>query len=79
MNPFYIKLISIEDVKGFITAANRQYADIDVISGRYTVDAKSVLGLFSLDLTKPLQVLVHGTEKDAEDFYHAVESVVVKQ
>lgn len=78
MNNFFIKLVSIEDVKNFISEANRCCMDIDVVSGRYIIDAKSVLGLFSLDLTKSLEVRVHGTEKDAEQFYHAVESVVVK-
>ena len=78
MDKFLIKLVSIEDVKDFITEANRCCMDIDVVSSRYTVDAKSVLGLFSLDLSKPIEVHVHGTEKDAEKFYNAVEKVVVK-
>lgn len=77
MKKFLIKLSTIDDVKNFVTAANMQCADIDVVSGRYVIDAKSILGLFSLDLSKPVEVTVHGTEKDAEDFYNAVKDVVV--
>lgn len=79
MDSFKIKLYSIEDVKNFVTAANMQCADIDLVSGRYTVDAKSVLGLFSLDLSKAVEVRVHGTEQDASKFRKAVESVVVAE
>ncbi|NLV51450.1 MAG: HPr family phosphocarrier protein [Clostridiales bacterium] len=78
MNKFFVKLHTIDDVKNFVSAANMQCAEIDVGSGRYIVDAKSVLGLFSLDLSKPLQVEVHGTENDAASFYEAVKSVVVE-
>ncbi|MCR5648321.1 MAG: HPr family phosphocarrier protein [Oscillospiraceae bacterium] len=78
MNTFHIKLVSIEDVKNFITEANKCPEDIDVVSGRYTIDAKSVLGIFSLDLSKTLEVVVHGTDKDAESFCEAVRSVVVE-
>ncbi len=79
MNTFHIKLVSIEDVKNFITEANKCPEDIDVVSGRYTIDAKSVLGIFSLDLSKTLEVVVHGTDKDAERFCEAVKAVVVEQ
>jgi phosphotransferase system HPr-like phosphotransfer protein len=77
MKKFFIKLTTIDDVRNFVTAANMQCADIDVVSGRYVVDAKSILGLFSLDLSKPIEVHVYGTEKDAEEFYNAIKDVVV--
>ncbi len=56
-----------------------QYADIDVVSGRYVIDAKSILGLFSLDLSKPIEVIIYGTEHDAEKFEKAVKDVIVRQ
>jgi hypothetical protein len=62
-----IRLHTIEDVKMFVTAANMQVFDIDVVSGRYTIDAKSLLGIFSLDLTKPVEVIVHGTAADRKN------------
>ena len=79
MKNMKVKLSTIDDVRNFVSAANLQYADIDVGSGRYVVDAKSILGLFSLDLSKPVDIVVHGTEKDAENFYKAVKDVVVEE
>ena len=78
MEPFKVKLHTIEDVRHFVTESNAQMSDIDVISGRYIVDAKSLLGLFSLDLTKPVEILVHGTEADRERFVKAIRDLVVE-
>ena len=78
MEPIRIRMNTIEDVKHFVTEANAQISDIDVASGRYLVDAKSLLGLFSLDLTKPVDVVVHGTPGDREKFAEAIESLVVR-
>ena len=78
MEPIRIRMNTIEDVKHFVTEANAQVSDIDVVSGRYLVDAKSLLGLFSLDLTKPVDVVVHGTPGDREKFAQAIDRLVVK-
>ena len=78
MEPIRVRMSTIEDVKHFVTEANAQVSDIDVVSGRYLVDAKSLLGLFSLDLTKPVDVVVHGTPGDRERFAQAIERLVVK-
>ena len=78
MEPIRIRMNTSEDVKHFVTEANAQISDIDVVSGRYLVDAKSLLGLFSLDLTKPVDVVVHGTPGDREKFAEAIESLVVR-
>ncbi len=78
MEPIRIRMNTIDDVKHFVTEANAQVSDIDVVSGRYLVDAKSLLGLFSLDLTKPVDVVVHGTPGDREKFAQAIERLVVK-
>ena len=79
MEPIRIRMNTIEDVKHFVTAANAQVSDIDVVSGRYIVDAKSLLGLFSLDLTKPVDVVVHGTPGDRTKFADAISGLVVKE
>ncbi len=78
MEPIRIRMSTIDDVKHFVTEANAQVSDIDVVSGRYLVDAKSLLGLFSLDLTKPVDVVVHGTPGDREKFAQDIERLVVK-
>ena len=50
----YIVLGKIDDVKGFVNVAMSKPYDIDLVSGRYVVDAKSIMGIFSLDLSKPI-------------------------
>lgn len=68
MKEYKIKLSSIGDVKDFVAITNDCPFEIDVVSGRYAVDAKSIMGIFSLDLEKTLTVTVHGDEKQCEDF-----------
>ena len=76
MRNFEVMLTSINDVKQFVNAACDQPSDIDVISGRYIIDAKSIMGIFSIDLAKPISVEVHGTDEDAAAFYEAVKQFV---
>ncbi len=64
MSRFTIMLKSINDVKEFVRIVNEFPYDIDLSSGRYIVDAKSIMGIFSLDLARPIVVDVH--EADAE-------------
>lgn len=54
-----IMLTSIEDVRNFVELANEKEYDIELISGKYVVNAKSIMGVFSLDLTKPITMLAH--------------------
>ena len=78
MHNFFVLLSSINDVKQFVNAACAQPCDIDVVSGRYIIDAKSIMGLFSLDLAKPIKVEVHGTDDDARRFFEAVKPFIVE-
>jgi len=59
MKTFNIFLKSINDVKDFVNTSNKFDFDIDLTSGRYVVDAKSIMGIFSLDLGKPIKVEIH--------------------
>ena len=56
MKTFNIKLNSINHVKTFVNTVNKYDFDVDLTSGRYVVDAKSIMGLFSLDLSKPIKI-----------------------
>ena len=56
MKTFNIQLNSINDVKLFVNTVSNYSYDIDLTSGRYVVDAKSIMGIFSLDLSKPIKV-----------------------
>ena len=70
MKTINIMLKSINDVKDFVNYANKYEFDIDLTSGRYVVDAKSIMGIFSLDLSKAIKVEIHTDAADA--FYNEV-------
>ena len=72
MSAFYVSLSSIEDVRQFVNAATCCPCEVDVLSGRYVVDGKSIMGLFSLDLSQPVRVEVHGGEEEREAFRRSV-------
>lgn len=77
MTEFLVSLHSVRDVKQFVTAASLIPADIDVVSGRYTVDAKSILGLCSLDLDKPVLVKFYG--EDVSAFQSNIQDLIVEE
>ena len=57
---FQVRLSSVADVKDFVDAASACPSEVDVCSGRYVVNGKSIMGLFSVDLSAPVTVRVHG-------------------
>ena len=65
MIEFKVKINNIEDVKKFVAAVSAFRYEIDLISGKYAVDAKSVMGIFSLDTSKVLTMVAH-TDDTAE-------------
>ena len=71
-----IRLVEINDVKDFVNIVMKYDYDIDLISGRYAVDAKSIMGIFSLDLTKPIELNAH--TDDADKFLKEIEKYIVK-
>ncbi|MBE6539019.1 MAG: HPr family phosphocarrier protein [Ruminococcaceae bacterium] len=64
-----IRLTTLEDVRNFVNIVTRYDIDIDLCSGRYVVDAKSIMGIFSLDLLSPIKLTAHSenTEKLFEE------------
>ena len=63
MKTVKISLNSIEKVKSFVNAITRFDVDFDLASGRYVIDAKSIMGIFSLDLSKPIDLNIHANEE----------------
>ena len=59
MKTVQISLNSIGKVKSFVNAISQFDFDFDLISGRYVIDAKSIMGIFSLDLSKPIDLAIH--------------------
>lgn len=64
MRAVNIKLSLTENVKAFVNIVSRHPYDIDLRAGRHVVDAKSILGIFSLDLSKPVTVEVYSDTCD---------------
>ena len=59
-------LSNIDDVKSFVDLMNTKEYDVEIMAGKYIVNAKSIMGIFSLDLTKPVVMVAHCGEKRAE-------------
>lgn len=64
MKSLVIKLDTINDVKNFVNTVSKYDFDVDLVSGRYAVDAKSIMGIFSLDLAKPIKVEIYSDDCD---------------
>ena len=80
MKSYSIFLKSIVDVKNFVNIVNEYDFDIDLESGRYIVDAKSIMGIFSLDLSKPLSLHINtDDEKEIGEVMKAVSAVIVSE
>lgn len=62
MKTIKISLNSIDAVKSFVNAVTKFDSDFDLVSGRYVIDAKSIMGIFSLDLSKPIDLNIHADE-----------------
>ena len=66
MKTVQISLNSIDKVKSFVNDITKFDYDFDLVSGRYVIDAKSIMGIFSLDLSKPIDLNIHA-EDNAEE------------
>ena len=71
MKTVKISLNSIDKVKAFVNDITKCDYEFDLVSGRYVIDAKSIMGIFSLDLSKPIDLNIH-----AEDNIDAVMDVI---
>lgn len=59
MKTVKISLNTIDKVKSFVNDLTKFDADFDLVSGRYVIDAKSIMGIFSLDLSKPINLNIY--------------------
>ena len=76
MKTVQISLNSIGKVKSFVNAISQFDFDFDLISGRYVIDAKSIMGIFSLDLSKPIGLAIH-TEEHLDDVMEVLKPYLV--
>ena len=64
MKTVKISLNSIDKVKSFVNVISQFDSDFDLISGRYVIDAKSIMGIFSLDLAQDIDLTIHAENDD---------------
>ena len=64
MKTVKISLNSIDKVKAFVNEVTKFDAEFDLVSGRYVIDAKSIMGIFSLDLSNPLQLQIEDWKEE---------------
>lgn len=69
-----IAINTINDVKNFVNIVTKYDYDVDIISGRYAIDAKSIMGIFSLDLSKELTLNIHSD--NCADFLEEIKNYV---
>lgn len=77
MTSFLVNLGDVEQVKSFVAAAGQIACDVDVQADLYLVDGKSIMGIFSLDRTKPVTVQVHGDETVAQSLKSSIAHLLV--
>ena len=76
MKTVRISLNSIDKVKSFVNDLAKFDVDFDLVSGRYHIDGKSIMGIFSLDLSKPIKMEIHSDDCDA--FLKEIQRFVVE-
>ena len=77
MKKVQISLKSIDKVKSFVNEITKFDYDFDLVSGRYVIDAKSIMGIFSLDLSKPIDLNVHA-EGDLTQIMSVLDPYIIK-
>ena len=76
MKTVQISLNSIDKVKSFVNDITKFDYDFDLVSGRYVIDAKSIMGIFSLDLSKPIDLNIH-TEDGTDEILNVLKPYIV--
>ena len=76
MKTVQISLNSIDKVKSFVNDITKFNNDFDLVSGRYVIDAKSIMGIFSLDLSKPSNLNIHA-EENMEDILKVLAPYII--
>ena len=77
MKTVQISLNSIDKVKSFVNEITKYDNDFDLVSGRYVIDAKSIMGIFSLDLSKPIDLNIHTDGADLENVLNVLNPYLV--
>ena len=79
MKTLKISLNSIDKVKAFVNEISKFDCDFDLVSGRYVIDAKSIMGIFSLDLSKPINLNIHAEGSTLDSILAVVTPYVIER
>ena len=77
MKTVNISLNSIDRVKSFVNDISKFDSDFDLVSGRYVIDAKSIMGIFSLDLSKPITLNIHADNANLDAIMDVLAQYIV--
>ena len=78
MKTVSISLNSIDKVKSFVNEITKYDYDFDLVSGRYVIDAKSIMGIFSLDLSKPINLNVHAEGSSLDEVLKVLAPYIIE-
>ena len=73
-----ISLNSIDKVKSFVNEITKYDYDFDLVSGRYVIDAKSIMGIFSLDLSKSIDLNIHADDNEIDKILETLKPYIVE-
>lgn len=76
MKSVKVNINSIDKVKKFVNILAKYDGNYDLVSGRYVIDAKSIMGIFSLDLSQDIELVLQGEGND--EVIRAIDEFVVK-
>ena len=79
MKTVRISLNSIDKVKTFVNDISQFNYDFDLVSGRYVIDAKSIMGIFSLDLSRPIDLTIHTDGEDLEKILKVIDPYMMER
>lgn len=77
MKTVSISLNSIDKVKAFVNDISKYDFDFDLVSGRYVIDAKSIMGIFSLDLSKPIDLNIHAEGANLDEVLNVLKPYII--
>ena len=78
MKTVKISLNSIDTVKSFVNEITKYDYDFDLVSGRYVIDAKSIMGIFSLDLSKSIDLNIHADDSEIDKILETLKPYIVE-
>lgn len=80
MKTVFIRINSIDKVKNFVNCTTNSELELDLVSGRFVIDAKSIMGIFSLDLSRDIELCIHSeNEETINKFLETIKDFIVKK